>query len=220
METKTCATCEVAKPITDFPKNGKCPRGIQMWRPSCKNCYANLQRERALPHLKTKPLVNPRGTSSLPYRTCTVCLCVFPTEVFYTSGFRDGKLRRVSRCPECQAVKDAAHYRGNVDLKRGRDYRRRHGISLETYERLLRSQNFRCAICGIHESDVAKRFCVDHDHDCCPGNEGSCGRCVRGLLCGPCNRGIGQFYDSHEALLDAYNYVASKPRPLKRLEVM
>lgn len=31
---------------------------------------------------------------------------------------------------------------------------------------------------------------IDHDHACCPGNE-SCGKCIRGVLCGSCNVILG-----------------------------
>ena len=49
----------------------------------------------------------------------------------------------------------------------------------------------------IYESGCANPSCqskdnlhIDHDHTCCPGNE-SCGKCVRGVLCGSCNITLG-----------------------------
>lgn len=59
-----------------------------------------------------------------------------------------------------------------------------------------------CEVCG--EDLVAKvqdskgrprsRLVVDHDHNCCPGGK-SCGRCVRGLICGTCNAAAGMMRD-------------------------
>lgn len=48
--------------------------------------------------------------------------------------------------------------------------------------------------CGICNSpDPGYSFWhIDHDHRCCPDNK-ACSLCFRGLLCGKCNTGIGQF---------------------------
>jgi hypothetical protein len=63
---------------------------------------------------------------------------------------------------------------------------RKHNLTAERFNAMLTAQDGRCAICSALPSPP----CVDHDHNCCPG-EGSCGNCVRGLLCGPCNKLLG-----------------------------
>jgi hypothetical protein len=59
----------------------------------------------------------------------------------------------------------------------------------------------RCGVCGSTEA-----LEVDHDHTCCPTNR-YCESCIRGLLCGPCNRGVGMFRDRPELLEAAANYL-------------
>lgn len=60
-----------------------------------------------------------------------------------------------------------------------------------------------CAVCGDLN---ATRYAVDHDHMCCPG-AGSCGKCVRGVLCQPCNVGLGSFRDDPVRLRAAIEYL-------------
>lgn len=71
-------------------------------------------------------------------------------------------------------------------LRHRRQIAKRYNVNGEWWEAMMRRQGGRCAICGIPATDVGRAFSVDHDHSCCPGAT-SCGRCVRGLLCGPCN---------------------------------
>jgi len=81
----------------------------------------------------------------------------------------------------------------------------RFGITLEGFVRLLDAQGGVCAICsGTNPNGNA--LSVDHDHACCPGDR-SCGRCIRGLLCSPCNFAVGMMRDEPARLRVAANYL-------------
>lgn len=81
-----------------------------------------------------------------------------------------------------------------------RKFARRHGLDVETivplYESLLESQDGRCAICG--EAPGHYSLAVDHDHAT---------GAVRGLLCSPCNLGVGHFRDNPKRLRIAAAYI-------------
>jgi hypothetical protein len=84
----------------------------------------------------------------------------------------------------------------------GRQYRC--GITPAEYERMLEEQKGICAICG-----KGVTLHIDHDHACCPSDKKrTCGRCIRGLLCGACNQGLGFFKDNPDLLLAAIDYLA------------
>lgn len=51
---------------------------------------------------------------------------------------------------------------------------------------------------------------VDHDHKCCPGKT-SCGKCVRGLLCGNCNTILGRQRDDAEVFFRMGRYLLDPP---------
>lgn len=70
----------------------------------------------------------------------------------------------------------------------------RYGLSEEEYADLLSEQSHACAIC----SERMDPACVDHDHE--TGE-------VRGLLCSPCNTGLGLFRDDPELLRAAIAYL-------------
>jgi hypothetical protein len=64
-----------------------------------------------------------------------------------------------------------------------------------------------CGVCGVDmlerrresNSKISAILTVDHDHDCCPAEKLSCGKCIRGLLCRNCNAAAGQLHDSPKA---------------------
>lgn len=71
---------------------------------------------------------------------------------------------------------------------------------------LLRFLSLPCAICG----DTTAPKHIDHDHECCTGPT-TCGQCIRGVLCGNCNIGLGMFRNNKNFLRRAADYV-SLPR--------
>ncbi len=80
------------------------------------------------------------------------------------------------------------------------------GFDATTSEAWLKKQGNRCAICGT-ENGLGKRWsrlAIDHDHG---RNQ------PRGLLCGACNLGLGNFQDDIGRLLAAVNYLKGKGGP-------
>lgn len=82
---------------------------------------------------------------------------------------------------------------------------KKYGLTRDDYVDLEKSQNGVCKICGEPEK-YKRRLSVDHDHACCPG-EGSCGKCIRGLLCSNCNRVLGQVKDDVKILETMIEYL-------------
>jgi hypothetical protein len=84
-----------------------------------------------------------------------------------------------------------------------------YSITEDQYQAILRSQDGRCALCR-RARGVTKRLAVDHDHACCIGPK-SCGRCVRGLVCGPCNDILAHLRDDPLAFLRGADYLRHWP---------
>ena len=77
-------------------------------------------------------------------------------------------------------------------------YRKRvYGITAEQYDAKVIEQNGLCAICNLPDKR-GKDLSVDHCHTT---------KYIRGLLCGNCNLGLGNFYDDPAKLLAAAQYI-------------
>lgn len=131
-------------------------------------------------------------------KVCTKCGLEKSRNEFYRrSGALDG-LR--SHCKACVS----AWGKENTEARRQswRRYRRKkylsdaYGLTEERYLEMLEAQDGLCAICG--KPGRSRGLHVDHDH--------STGA-VRGLLCHPCNSGMGMFGDDPEVLASAIKYL-------------
>jgi len=65
----------------------------------------------------------------------------------------------------------------------------RYGLTRAERDYIEETQLRRCAACLDPLGSDAQ---VDHDHACC-GRETSCGDCVRGIVCGRCNKIVGRY---------------------------
>ena len=163
------------------------------------------------------------GSTELPTRPTT---CVFPdcTEAVVSDSLCELHYRRKLRgapdtrhCSQCGALlPDRAHGRRKYcsklcydqavsiaqrDTYRDTWLRSQYKISEDEYKDLLRTQRGKCAICGSKDPRGragSTYFQVDHDH-----KTGA----VRGLLCAPCNSGIGSLGDSIKNLEKAIDYL-------------
>lgn len=84
--------------------------------------------------------------------------------------------------------------------KREAHLRRTYGISLAEYQLRIEGQQGCCPIC----TSKLERPVVDHDHE--KGH-------VRGILCNPCNLGLGFFRDNPVALSRAATYLKRNADP-------
>lgn len=79
-----------------------------------------------------------------------------------------------------------------------------YGLTIGEFNSFWRAQNGKCAICAVEMVAAGREknsACVDHNHE--TGE-------VRGLLCRPCNHGIGCLNDSPEVLDRAAVYLRDR----------
>lgn len=85
------------------------------------------------------------------------------------------------------------------DKARDSRLRRRYGITLIDYNKMLDEQGYKCAICGAKHADYKYGLVVDHNH--------RTGR-VRGLLCSYCNTNVvGRTGDDYRRMQGFIRYI-------------
>lgn len=230
---RVCTKCQKAQPESAFPKDASSPDGLERRCRECHrirkgraesnrnhvyaNCHdcsvSNLRFCGTCKTHKARDQFQPRPDQKYGTHTrCIVC----------DNNRRRSRVERISSaCAVCGATfliprtdsKKRKKLCGATECRK--EYARRYareklmtgvyGITEDDYQRMLREQEGKCAICGTTDPRLAlptrsksDRFCVDHDH--------ATGR-VRGLLCSPCNTGLGHFGDNTETMAAAVRYL-------------
>lgn len=145
-------------------------------------------------------------------RICSMC----KTEYVYLSkelnGFND--------CVSCHGVRSWVKVKKHIYLN--------HSLTPTQFIELYEAQSGRCKLCHYRpEFELTKRkkiqLNIDHDHSCCEttryetGSEArqrySCGKCIRGLLCHPCNLMIGYYErcNGDLTIVEFDKYLAQQP---------
>lgn len=106
-------------------------------------------------------------------------------------------------CKKCSSAKSKKWAIDNPNVwerqKRKSHLKKKYGITIDDYDKMVIQQNNSCAICeGVLIDSRGFRPHVDHCHET--------GK-VRGVLCGDCNKALGMFKDSIERIQKAYNYL-------------
>lgn len=146
-------------------------------------------------------------------KKCFRCKAEKPLEAFTRNRRKKDGLQHWCRSCTAEWHKDnysaeaARRYRNDPGRARALALRR-HGMTVEQYEKMVADQGGCCAICGTDDPGKPS-WSVDHDHDCCSGPR-SCGLCVRALLCTRCNMGLGFFGDSPARLIAAAAYLGAR----------
>lgn len=100
---------------------------------------------------------------------------------------------RTHRCVTCLRKKKLTRSESSHTRRMQAEYK----LSPGEYKMLYEAQGGMCYTCGPWTGNrgLSKRLSVDHDHSCCP-KPPICGKCIRGLICSPCNELIGRVGDS------------------------
>lgn len=209
--TQSCSHCREVKSLDDFhkAKGGRNGRHRQ-----CKDCRSDLGKAERLER-GTKQAERMR-LFGMGLQKCSICNEVLKLDSFYR--YSKSTTGRKGQCIECY-TRVGSEYRRDPRVRkliserrskfnrenpeeayrRQRKYafKNKYGITLGDYDAMLREQNGRCAICFSPQPSGVSLY-IDHCHDT---------GAVRGLLCRPCNSGIGFLQDDVNRMKSAIRYL-------------
>lgn len=149
-------------------------------------------------------------------KICTRCkqnkeISEFSKDALAKDGYRYGCkvcLRKARKIPtreqkDIENLRDKERRANNPEFAEKRwnkDLEKKYGITSVQYDQMLEQQDHRCAICKSLDSggNLGMKWPIDHCHKT---------GLVRGLLCTPCNIGLGKFSDNRGLIRQAIIYL-------------
>jgi len=151
---------------------------------------------------------------------CSHCEQWKRTDLFYKDAQQSCGLRRVCARCECKAKKTARTKNPNKFKDRTWEHvlRTRYKIDRALYYLMFEAQGRVCALCL--KPSPAMRLAVDHEHAHHEDQKQACRECIRGLLCGNCNRYALPVLEANEILQNDRVREYLKQRPLSALRTV
>lgn len=220
---KSCTKCLAAKPADEFYVDKV---GCQQTR--CRDCVRAASRAY---YAKSLRAAHDTGELTLQCQECnkqfTYLKTTGPRRKYCGERCKaqageakrlEREATRVRRCRVCRTSENVTRVgkpickgcrkedRNNTETNRRRRLNM-YGLTSAQFDEMVALQRGQCAICATDDPGT-RGWQIDHDHACCPGI-GSCGACVRGLLCHHCNVLLGNAKDSVDRLRQAEKYLLS-----------
>lgn len=203
MDKKTCTGCSVEKALEEFTKRSKSPNGRG---PLCVPCKKAKDREAYLKDRESR-LEKAKDAYHKDPEAAKAKARAWEQKAKEEDpeGFRKKKTdaqraRREAAPEEVKAYnrEKMRKYRKNPD-KNLVALQRLYGLSVEQFRAMEAAQGNRCKMCKRTPEEAGDtRLCVDHCH--------ATGK-VRGLLCSPCNKLLGNAQDKIEILQAGIDYL-------------
>lgn len=229
--TRVCSRCKIEQPLDKFQYQPSCKLGhygvCKRCRADSQNCFRARKGKISIKFTRAEALLMEQTGEQ---RRCTDCgELKLLSEYYIHPRNTSGHGRQCKSCHRAKAVKRRANdlekhrkksrdyraknlehvkaksrerYKKNPDKWRDGTLRAKYGITLEEYNRRYAEQGGKCAVCKLppNPKNIIKTLAVDHDHET---------GAVRGLLCGWCNTGLGQFQDSPLHLFNTVPYLCA-----------
>lgn len=164
-------------------------------------CNGHYTRQQRFGDVRADIPLRPKKRKNLDlppgYLWCRLCETGKPDEEMIGASWFHARGWQSAECKECKRDRNPPQ---NPVAQRRWSLKMKYNMSEDEYNHLLAFQGNVCAVCKKPPKD--RRLCVDHDHECCPG-EFSCGDCIRGLLCACCNMKI-DWHLSYGGAADEY----------------